>query len=104
MRKLGIKATARAAGLLAIGAAIVATDVHIRQHSVSPADRAAAGAAAPRDPLARELRRCQAIGMAAKDDAACEAAWAENRRRFFAPLSERTPAGAASESTAGPPK
>jgi hypothetical protein len=22
--------------------------------------------------------------MAAKDDAACEAAWAENRRRFFA--------------------
>ena len=35
------------------------------------------------DPLAPELARCQAIGMAAKDDAACEAAWAENRRRFF---------------------
>ena len=39
--------------------------------------------AAVSDPLAPELARCQAIGMAAKDDAACEAAWAENRRRFF---------------------
>jgi len=33
--------------------------------------------------LARELARCREIGMAAKDDAACEAAWAENRRWFF---------------------
>jgi hypothetical protein len=35
------------------------------------------------DPLARELVRCRAIGMAAKDDAACASAWAENRCRFF---------------------
>ena len=36
--------------------------------------------------------------MAAKDDAACEAAWAENRRRFFtyrpAPSAAATPAAA----------
>ena len=89
MRRIGIKATARVIGLLAIGAAIVATDPHLRQHGVSPTDRAAAGAGAPRDPLARELLRCQAIGIKAKDDAACEAAWAKNRRRFFAPLVER---------------
>ena len=103
MRKLGIGATARAVGLLAIGAAIVATDVHLRQHSVSPADRAAAGAVTPRDPLTRELLRCQAIGMAAKDDTACEAAWAENRRRFFAPLAGHQQASAP-RPDAGPPR
>jgi conjugative transfer region protein TrbK len=87
MRHFGIKATARAAGLLAIGIAIVATDVHLRHRSVSSADHSDARAAAPSETLAHELRRCQAIGMQAKGDAACEAAWAENRRRFFAPLS-----------------
>ncbi len=29
------------------------------------------------------MERCQALGMAAANDAACQAAWAENRRRFF---------------------
>ena len=104
MRKRGIGATARAIGLLAIGAAIVATDEHLRQHSVTPADRAAAGAVAPRDPLARELLRCQAIGIKAEGDAACEAAWTQNRRRFFAPLSERAPADEDPRTNAGPPK
>ena len=44
------------------------------------------------------MSRCQALAMAAKDDAACEAAWAENRRRFFtyrpAPSAAATPAAA----------
>ena len=35
------------------------------------------------DPLTVELQRCQALATQAKDDAACEAAWAESRRRFF---------------------
>lgn len=35
------------------------------------------------DPLAAEFRRCNALGYAALDDAACVAAWAEHRRRFF---------------------
>jgi conjugative transfer region protein TrbK len=52
----------------------------------------------PGDRLARELARCRAIGMAAKDDVACEAAWAENRRRFFTYQStERTPSPSATE-------
>jgi len=33
--------------------------------------------------LAAAMARCQALGMAAENDAACQAAWAENRRRFF---------------------
>jgi conjugative transfer region protein TrbK len=87
MRKLGIGATARAIGLLAVGAAILATDLHLRHSSVSRANHFDARAAVSSDALAHELLRCQAIGMAARDDAACEAAWAENRRRFFAALS-----------------
>jgi conjugative transfer region protein TrbK len=33
--------------------------------------------------LQAELQRCQLLGKAALDDAACTKAWAENRRRFF---------------------
>jgi conjugative transfer region protein TrbK len=33
--------------------------------------------------LQAELQRCQLLGKAAADDAACTKAWAENRRRFF---------------------
>jgi conjugative transfer region protein TrbK len=29
------------------------------------------------------MARCQALGMAAEKNAACQATWAENRRRFF---------------------
>ncbi len=29
------------------------------------------------------MARCQALGMAAENDADCQAAWAENRHRFF---------------------
>jgi len=48
-------------------------------------DREAVGMAASKvdDPHAAELVRCNAIGSAALDDAACRAAWAENRRRFL---------------------
>ena len=57
--------------------------IHFDRDEAEPrsAHRSSRGHAAIRSP--RELARCQAIGMAAKDDAACEAAWAENRRRFF---------------------
>jgi conjugative transfer region protein TrbK len=35
------------------------------------------------DPLAGELRRCQALGPAAQDNTACREAWRENREHFF---------------------
>lgn len=34
-----------------------------------------------------ELLRCQALGEAATNDAACLALWAETRRRFLSPAS-----------------
>ena len=81
-RPLQIQAIARATGYVVVAAVIAATALHFRH------DGASAPAPLPvpstgSDPIALELARCQSIGMAAKDDAACEAAWAENRRRFF---------------------
>ena len=62
---------------------------HRRRHaalprgSIAPARASTASPAAASDPLTDELQRCQALAAQAKDDAACEAAWAESRRRFF---------------------
>ena len=81
-RPLQIRALARAAAYVVVAVALAATTLHFRQDG--------AGTSTPlrtpsieSDPLAPELARCQSIGMVAKDDPACEAAWAENRRRFF---------------------
>jgi conjugative transfer region protein TrbK len=90
MRLLEMRPIARAAGVLVVAAAIAATAFHFGRDGTAPAARPGAAAAWPKDPLARELARCRTIGMAAKDDAGCEAAWAESRRRFFsyAPTSD----------------
>jgi conjugative transfer region protein TrbK len=81
-RPLQFQATARATGYVVVAAAIAATAFHFR-HDGTGASAPVRMPTAVSDPLAPELARCQAIGMTAKDDAACEAAWAENRRRFF---------------------
>ena len=69
------------AGYVAVAAAIVAAAVHFRH---APTGGSAFPHETSTDPLAAELQRCRQISMAAMDDPACEAAWAENRRRFFA--------------------
>ncbi|MGO8918171.1 MAG: putative entry exclusion protein TrbK-alt [Stellaceae bacterium] len=81
-RPLTIAAIGRAAGFALVAAAIVVTGIHFRHEDAGQPTSLTTPSTAS-DPLARELAHCQAIGMAAKDDAACEAAWAENRRRFF---------------------
>jgi conjugative transfer region protein TrbK len=78
--RLTLTAMSRATGLALVGAAIVATALHF--HDERPTASSIA-AARPADPLAAQLARCQALGMAAQNDAACAAAWTENRRRFF---------------------
>ena len=77
-----VSAIARAAAYAAVASVIDATVLTVR-HNDMDAPASARAPAIGSDPLASELARCQTIGMAAKDDAACEAAWAENRRRFF---------------------
>jgi len=82
VRPFQITAIARAAGYAAVAAAIATTVLHFR-HDDAGASATVRTPSIESDPLAPELARCKAIGMAAKDDAACEAAWAENRLRFF---------------------
>jgi conjugative transfer region protein TrbK len=96
-RLVNIPAVGRALGFALVAVAIVAAAVHFA-HDLRSARPRPAEASAPDDPLASEMRRCQAFAMAAKDDAACEAAWAENRQRFFtyrpAPSAAAAPAAA----------
>jgi conjugative transfer region protein TrbK len=72
-------AIARAVGLALVAAAIVAATLHFRRDE----PRGLAGPAPASTPLTEELQRCQAVAARAEDDAACEAAWAESRRRFL---------------------
>jgi conjugative transfer region protein TrbK len=73
----------RALGFVTVAAIVVVIAIHLRR-SDEVARAPLPPTLAPSDPLARELARCQGIGMAAEDDPSCKAAWAENRRRFFA--------------------
>lgn len=81
-RLLNLAAIARAAGFVLVAIAIIAATLHFRETPPRTQQRSE-GPAAPSDPLSEELKRCQVLAAQAKDDAACEAAWAESRRRFF---------------------
>jgi conjugative transfer region protein TrbK len=78
--------TMRTAGLFAVAAAIAASAVNLRHPALTPNSQAGVPAPVPADPLARDLARCVTLGIAAKDDARCQAARAANRLRFFAPV------------------
>jgi conjugative transfer region protein TrbK len=86
---LNISATSWVAGFGLVAAAIIATAVHFKPEKAEPAS-AAPRSATSVDPLAAGLARCQALGIAALDDASCKAIWAENRRRFFTYQSSST--------------
>ena len=82
VRSLEIPAFGRALGLIAIVVALVLAAVRVhRGESFIPSAPPAPSLSS--DPIARELTRCRAIGLAAADDFKCKAAWTENRRRFF---------------------
>jgi conjugative transfer region protein TrbK len=75
----------RAVGFAAVAILIVAAAVHLLRNGVErglPPLPTASYA----DALSVALARCQDLGMAAENDAACQSAWAENRRRFFADI------------------
>ena len=84
-----VSTIARTVGFLTVASAIVASAMNLRHAAPSPVGHAGVAATAPADPLTQELARCNTLGMAAKDDARCQAAWAANRLRFFAPVLTR---------------
>ena len=73
----------RVAGFIAIAAMILAAGFLVGNKAASPSMEALDAPPTAADPLAAALAHCQAIGLAAQGDAPCEAAFAENRRRFF---------------------
>ena len=84
-RAFSLRAIGRAAFFVAVAAAVIVAAAHFRNTGCALVARVRSSTAAQlsRDPLSFTLEQCQAIGMAAKDSPLCEAAWAENRRRFF---------------------
>ena len=83
MRPIGIRTFSFAIAVVAIIAAAALTAVQLSHVPVISLDAIVLAAPAATDRLARELVRCREIGMAADNDPACKAAWAENRQRFF---------------------
>jgi conjugative transfer region protein TrbK len=82
VHSLNARAFGRGLGLIAIALLVILAALRIhRGEGFTPSLPPAPSLSS--DPLARELARCRAIGLAAADDADCKAAWAENRRRFF---------------------
>lgn len=82
VRSLETRAFGRALGLIAIASLAILAAIRVHPGEGFALSAPPAPSLSP-DPLARQLARCQAIGLAAADDADSKAAWAENRRRFF---------------------
>jgi hypothetical protein len=78
MRWLSIQ-TLTTIGVAALTVLVMALD--FREHDIATPSPAPSQHAVTT--LQTELQRCQLLGRAASDDAACTKAWAENRRRFF---------------------
>ena len=77
-------------GLILLGTAMILTMIvigmigEVTQDAQKAATRPSPTNSTP-NPQQSELLRCQGIGEAAAQDAACLALWAETRRRFLAP-------------------
>ena len=79
---------ARLAAVVIVAVAVTATAIQLVRHkqSTDPQSSLPTATETPRpDPVLEMLRRCRQLGEAATRDAACLAAWDENRRRFLSP-------------------
>ncbi|WP_226558453.1 putative entry exclusion protein TrbK-alt [Salipiger thiooxidans] len=74
---------ARIGAIVFVAFAITATVIEMTREDDPAPIRPAPALQPPADPLRATLRRCQRLGEAAASDAACLAAWAENRDRFL---------------------
>ena len=100
--KLSVGMAGKTAGFTLVGAAILATAVHVHQRRQGREEEKSQARHSAADPLAPALARCQAIGAAAETDRACDAAWAENRRRFFDGSAAERPANRPNTANAVP--
>ena len=82
MRQPSFPALARGASYVAVVAAAVAAALALRYGASAPVPASTQSAGV--EPLAAELARCRAVSVSGPADPGCAAAWAENRRRFFA--------------------
>jgi conjugative transfer region protein TrbK len=91
----------RAATLAFVAVAIILAVIQSRRDDDENRDVPAAAALV--DPLATELARCRTITpeQHAADDT-CRRAWAESRRRFFAPSASNAEAGTNPPAATGP--
>lgn len=81
---LGRSEIFRAAAIIVLIAAFIATLFAINRRPSTPAAEIAPTVAPPASAdLTAELRRCSALGPQDAEDARCVAVWEENRRRFF---------------------
>ena len=77
-----VKRVTRATAFAVAGVAIVVVAVRMDRREPALSPRPVAPVV---DPLGAELERCRKIARPEDVDDACRAAWAEIRRRFFAP-------------------
>jgi len=78
-----IRRAGRAGAFALLGAVILAAAIQF--HHDTPQPELLAPVVQKDDSLDATLERCRAIARPEDVDAACRAAWAEVRRRFFAP-------------------
>ena len=78
------KIVARAAAIILLGVAVLAGALELARQDRT-LESSLPAAHDNRDLLANELARCKTLGAEAVHDAACKAAWAQNRARFLAP-------------------
>ena len=100
---LGRSEIFRAAAIVALVAAFIATLIAVNRRPSAPIVETSPIINPASDDLSAELRRCSALGPQDAEDPHCVAVWEENRQRFFGrparPLSPRTPPGAAAPAT-----
>ena len=83
---IGMKPPRPGRALLVLGLGVVVVALLLWLSAKATGDAGSSAQPAPSgktDPLRADLIRCNELGAAALDDAACKYAWAENRRRFL---------------------
>lgn len=77
------KVLARIGAIVFVAFAITAAIVEYAREDAPTPTATAPSLELPPDPLREQQRRCQQMGEAAANDAACLAVWAETRDRFL---------------------